>query len=144
MEKGVLVEDQQWQGVTDGSWKGKKRIQMTRSHRNESGHIPGKAERLSLTCGPGLPCGLWKGKKESSQLKRPTQRQEKGKWCISNGRLRENSQRLSRLCLSDGVSWQTRRAPQGTLCLLLGCKRYSVFNIILLPFCLAGRKMMWV
>lgn len=38
----------------------------------------------------------------------------KGKWHISNGKLRANSQRLSRLNLSDGVSWQKCRAYLGS------------------------------
>lgn len=57
------MEDQQGQGVTDENWKGRKRIQMTSSEMKvgTSLAIP---ERISVTCGLGLPCGLWNGRKE--------------------------------------------------------------------------------
>lgn len=60
----------------------------------------------------------------------------KEKWHMSNGKFRSNSQRLSRLNLSNGVSWQKCRAylrseSQGTYPKVLpGLKCYSVFTFI--------------
>lgn len=136
-------------GGTDENWKGRKRMQMTSSEMKVGTCRPWWYRRgfsLRVASVTMWPLEQQKG---SSPLEWPTQCQEKGKWCISNGRLRANSRRLSKLCLSDGVSWQTHRAnleraPQGTRCLLPGCKYYPVFNVILLPFCLARQEMMWV
>lgn len=50
-------------GGTDGNWKGRKRMQMTSSEMKVGLSLVTR-ERVFITCGLVLPCGLWNSRKE--------------------------------------------------------------------------------